>query len=80
MPIIVLTVRDDERSKVQALDAGADDYVTKPFGMAELLARVRAVLRRDPDAEESVAEVVDVVVPTRPRRRIARSSVMKKFG
>ena len=41
MPIIVLSVRDDERSKVQALDAGADDYVTKPFGMAELLARVR---------------------------------------
>ena len=57
MPIIVLTVRDDERSKVQALDAGADDYVTKPFGMAELLARVRAVLRRSPEADESVAEV-----------------------
>src|SRR5207342_3224693 len=57
MPIIVLTVRDDERSKVQALDAGADDYVTKPFGMAELLARVRAVLRRTPNADESVAEV-----------------------
>jgi two-component system KDP operon response regulator KdpE len=57
MPIIVLTVRDDEKSKVQALDAGADDYVTKPFGMAELLARVRAVLRRTPDADESVAEI-----------------------
>jgi DNA-binding response OmpR family regulator len=57
MPIIVLTVRDDERSKVQALDAGADDYVTKPFGMAELLARVRAVLRRTPNADESTAEV-----------------------
>ena len=46
VPMIVLTVRDDERSKVQALDAGADDYVTKPFGMAELVARIRAVLRR----------------------------------
>ncbi|MEP7047349.1 MAG: response regulator transcription factor [Ilumatobacteraceae bacterium] len=57
VPIIVLTVRDDERSKVQALDAGADDYVTKPFGMAELLARVRAVLRRTPDAEESSAAI-----------------------
>jgi two-component system, OmpR family, KDP operon response regulator KdpE len=57
VPIIVLTVRDDEKSKVQALDAGADDYVTKPFGMAELLARVRAVLRRAPDADESVADV-----------------------
>ncbi len=57
MPIIVLTVRDDERSKVQALDAGADDYVTKPFGMAELLARVRAVLRRNPTTDEGAAEV-----------------------
>ena len=57
MPIIVLTVRDDERSKVAALDAGADDYVTKPFGMTELLARVRAVLRRIPTGDEAVAEV-----------------------
>jgi two-component system KDP operon response regulator KdpE len=46
VPIIVLTARDDERSKVIALDAGADDYITKPFGMAELLARIRAALRR----------------------------------
>jgi two-component system KDP operon response regulator KdpE len=57
VPIIVLTVRDDERSKVLALDAGADDYVTKPFGMAELLARVRAVLRRIPNADGAPAEV-----------------------
>ena len=57
MPIIVLSVRDDERSKVLALDAGADDYVTKPFGMAELLARVRAVLRRPPGAQETKADV-----------------------
>ncbi|MEO5841891.1 MAG: response regulator transcription factor [Acidimicrobiales bacterium] len=46
VPIIVLTVRDDERAKVSAFDAGADDYVTKPFGMDELLARLRAALRR----------------------------------
>jgi two-component system KDP operon response regulator KdpE len=52
-PIIVLTVRDDERSKVAALDAGADDYVTKPFAINELLARVRAVLRRASDNEPS---------------------------
>ena len=45
VPIIVLSVRADERDKVDALDLGADDYVTKPFGMAELLARLRAVLR-----------------------------------
>ncbi len=44
-PVIVLTARDDEASKVRALDAGADDYVTKPFGVAELLARIRSALR-----------------------------------
>jgi two-component system KDP operon response regulator KdpE len=45
----VLSVRDAEREKIAALDAGADDYVTKPFGMGELLARLRAALRREPD-------------------------------
>jgi len=48
VPIIVLSVRGEEAAKVEALDAGADDYVTKPFGMDELLARVRATLRRQP--------------------------------
>ena len=47
-PIIVLSVKGEERAKVEALDAGADDYVTKPFGIDELLARVRAALRRAP--------------------------------
>src|SRR6202030_118458 len=46
-PIIMLTVRNAERDKVQALDAGADDYVVKPFGIEELLARIRAALRRN---------------------------------
>jgi two-component system KDP operon response regulator KdpE len=55
VPIIVLSVRGEERTKVKALDAGADDYVTKPFGMEELLARVRANLRRGGQAEESEA-------------------------
>jgi two-component system KDP operon response regulator KdpE len=45
LPIIILSVRDDEQGKVQALDLGADDYVTKPFGMEELIARVRTALR-----------------------------------
>lgn len=45
-PIIILSVRDQEMDKIQALDAGADDYLTKPFGMGELMARVRGVLRR----------------------------------
>lgn len=52
VPIVVLSVRGEERTKVEALDAGADDYVTKPFGMDELLARIRAALRRAPEARE----------------------------
>ena len=51
IPIIVLSVRGEEKTKVEALDAGADDYVTKPFGMDELLARIRAALRRQPAAD-----------------------------
>jgi two-component system, OmpR family, KDP operon response regulator KdpE len=51
VPIIVLSVRGQERNKVEALDAGADDYVTKPFSMGELQARVRAALRRSPKSE-----------------------------
>jgi two-component system KDP operon response regulator KdpE len=51
VPIIMLTVRSAERDKVMALDAGADDYVTKPFGIEELLARIRASLRRHPSVD-----------------------------
>ena len=59
VPIIVLSVRGEERTKVEALDAGADDYVTKPFSVNELLARVRAALRRGaaakkPESEETI--------------------------
>src|SRR5665647_740115 len=56
VPIVILSVRDAEHEKVEALDAGADDYVTKPFGMNELLARLRAALRRGsvPAVEPSV--------------------------
>ena len=59
VPIIVLSVKGQERTKVQALDAGADDYVTKPFGMTELLARVRAHLRRF-TPRQSPAGVIEV--------------------
>jgi two-component system, OmpR family, KDP operon response regulator KdpE len=58
VPIIVLSVRGEERTKVKALDAGADDYVTKPFGMEELLARVRANLRRRRTDESESAPIV----------------------
>jgi two-component system KDP operon response regulator KdpE len=60
IPIIVLSVRGEERTKVQALDAGADDYVTKPFGMEELLARVRANLRRVPAGEVEELAPIEV--------------------
>ena len=50
VPILVLSVRGEERNKIQALDSGADDYITKPFSTGELLARVRAALRRAPSA------------------------------
>jgi two-component system, OmpR family, KDP operon response regulator KdpE len=59
VPIIVLSVRGEERTKVQALDVGADDYVTKPFGINELLARVRASLRRSPSSEAEEGGVID---------------------
>jgi two-component system KDP operon response regulator KdpE len=52
VPVIILTVRNTEKDKVAALDAGADDYVTKPFGIQELLARIRAALRRSPSSPE----------------------------
>ena len=61
-PVLVLSVREHERSKVEALDAGADDYVTKPFSIQELLARVRAHLRRAPERESSAIEIGDFVV------------------
>ena len=61
-PVLVLSVRDHERSKVEALDAGADDYVTKPFNIQELLARVRAHLRRAPERAAHAIEAGDFVL------------------
>jgi two-component system, OmpR family, KDP operon response regulator KdpE len=58
IPIIVLSVKGEDQTKVEALDAGADDYVTKPFSMDELLARVRAALRRVPAVQESMPDRV----------------------
>ena len=69
VPVVILTVRDSEEDKVAALDAGADDYVTKPFSTAELLARLRAARRRAQPREESAvfsrdALTVDLVART----------------
>jgi two-component system KDP operon response regulator KdpE len=69
VPIVVLSVRDAEAVKVAALDAGADDYVTKPFGMDELLARLRAAVRRTtPGEEEPVVETPDFTIDLAAKR------------
>ncbi|HMK22515.1 MAG TPA: response regulator transcription factor [Terriglobales bacterium] len=75
IPIVVLSVRGEERTKVEALDAGADDYVTKPFGMEELLARVRACLRRprsESGDESSRIEIGDFVIDAAAHRIFVR--------
>jgi two-component system KDP operon response regulator KdpE len=78
LPIIVLSVRGEEKTKVEALDAGADDYVTKPFGMDELLARVRAQLRRAAtspgEASSPVLEVGDFRVDLEARNVFVRET------
>jgi two-component system KDP operon response regulator KdpE len=73
--IIMLTVHDSEQDKVAALDAGADDYITKPFGMPELLARIRAAMRRLPATSDSSTEVIrlaDVEINLATRRVISK--------
>lgn len=58
VPIVVLSIRSDESDKVDALDRGANDFVTKPFGMAELMARMRAILRQSGNAEQGGSPVI----------------------
>jgi two-component system KDP operon response regulator KdpE len=73
VPIIVLSVREREDDKIAALDAGADDYLTKPFGVGELLARIRASLRRSlQQAPEPIFESNDLVVDLTLRRVTVR--------
>jgi two-component system OmpR family response regulator len=60
VPILMLTALDSPRKKVEGLDAGADDYLVKPFHLVELLARVRALLRRAPHADSSILQVGDL--------------------
>ncbi len=72
MPILVLTVRQEEREKVRLLDAGADDYVTKPFGVAELVARARALLRRGSADSVPLARFGEIEVD-RETRAVSRS-------
>jgi two-component system, OmpR family, response regulator QseB len=68
LPVIILTARDEPSDKVEGLDAGAEDYVTKPFGLEELLARIRVRLRSDAEREPTVLEVGSVALDLRTRR------------
>lgn len=80
VPIIVLSVKGEERAKVEALDAGADDYITKPFGMDELLARVRVALRRTSAAalpEVQTIELGDFQVELEARTVIVRGEEVR---
>jgi two-component system KDP operon response regulator KdpE len=81
VPIIVLSVKGEEKSKVEALDVGADDYVTKPFGIDELLARVRANLRRVPVVEttleaeaETTLEAGEFLINLEKHRAVVRGA------
>lgn len=67
MPVLVLTARDSWSEKVEAIDLGADDYLTKPFRMEELLARVRALLRRQTKHASAVLDIDGLVLDTRHR-------------
>src|SRR5919198_246214 len=77
VPIIVLSVKGEERTKVEALDSGADDYVTKPFGADELLARVRAALRRGNSAEAGSFELGDFKIDLDARRVHVRGNEIR---
>ena len=70
VPVLVLSVKEDEQTKVKAFDLGADDYVSKPFGMAELTARVRALLRRSATAPQSDAAYEAGDFKIDPRQRL----------
>jgi two-component system, OmpR family, KDP operon response regulator KdpE len=76
LPVLVLSARDAEDSKVAALDAGADDYVTKPFGINELLARVRAALRRATPSEPTAIMTTGSLTIDRTARRAERAGVL----
>ena len=75
VPIIVLSARHQSVSKVEALDAGADDYVTKPFGMDELLARLRAALRRSADVVEAPRVELESCTVDLVEKRVTRDGV-----
>jgi two-component system, OmpR family, KDP operon response regulator KdpE len=78
IPVIVLTVKNSEQDKIDLLDAGANDYVTKPFGMGELLARMRAVLRLSlPEASDGIVQTGDLAIDFSKRIVMKRNKEIK---
>jgi two-component system KDP operon response regulator KdpE len=73
VPVLVLSARHGSTDKVQALDAGADDYITKPFGLDELLARLRALLRRSSDGSEPTVVTTDAFTVDLGKHRVTRA-------
>jgi two-component system response regulator QseB len=77
MPVLILTARDDLDSTVAGLEGGADDYVTKPFKFEELLARIRARLREQPEPEQTVLEAGGVTLDMRARRASVEGRIIE---
>jgi DNA-binding response OmpR family regulator len=77
MPVLILTARDDLDSTVAGLEGGADDYVTKPFKFEELLARIRARLREQPEPEQTVLEAGGVTLDMRTRRAMVQGRTIE---
>ncbi len=80
MPVLILTARDRWREKVAGFDAGADDYLTKPFQMEELLARIRALIRRTAGHASPVIEYGDIAIDTRSSRVTRDGAPIKLTG
>lgn len=85
MPVLFLTARDQVEDRVKGLELGADDYLVKPFSFAELLARVRIILRRSKSSSRSATRSVVLSLPAWPRRRVSRNGkridlTAKEFG
>ena len=75
LPIIILTAKDSEVDKIVGLDSGADDYVTKPFSVMELMARVRSQLRRTEDISKSYKEIGDLKINTDTREVFVKNEI-----
>lgn len=80
IPVIMLSVKDDVKDRVKGLDAGADDYLVKPFAFEELLARVRANLRRKPDGSQMVYTVADLTLDVTRREALRLGKVISLTG